>query len=109
MEKKLLKKYYLTSIEPYPGDPKRQQLSFIPMLVFAHPQGGTTDRSCHLTWYTDAELYHVWRFDHMTIVTGSLDILTDLPDFIAEIASINKDTQPQDFEPRLQKLGFHRH
>jgi len=102
------KKYYRTKVEPHPRDHDRQTLSLIPSIVITNGPGNTIDACVHLIWYTDREEYSLWTFDHLTIVATNLEILTAVPPLIPTIAEIEPRTQPQDFERRLQKLGFRR-
>ena len=103
-----VEKYYYVLNEPHPTNARRQQRSLVPYLVVTDPGGVRTSCSCRLMWFPLRESPHQWKFDHLTITSRSLTILTDAPELIAAIIALTEETQPHDFELRLQQLGFSR-
>jgi len=105
---KVLKKYYLIQIEPHPESPGRQRFSLTPSFHLKHPKSGTMDWHIHLVWYSSYPgSFPGWGFDHLTIVSD-LAILTEMPDFLSQVATIQLNTQPQEVEQLLLRLGFQR-
>ena len=106
----VLKKYYSIQIEPHPESPGRQRFSLIPSFLLKHPKSGTMDWHIHLVWYSSypgSSYGGGWVFDHLTIVSD-VAILTEMPDFLSQVATIQLNTQPQEVEQLLLRLGFQR-
>jgi hypothetical protein len=111
MEKKsVVEKYYTITVKPFTDgiDQPRQEIEIIPVVIYRSSRSIREERSLHLVWYSspDVQEYNVWVFIQLIITGPHLDILNETA-LISEIATI-RETQPQEFERRLQKLGFHR-
>jgi hypothetical protein len=111
MEKKrVVEKYYSITVEPFQDglDQHRQEIEIRPIVIYTSPRGIREERSLHLVWYSnpDVQEYNVWVFIQLIITGPHLDILNETA-LISEIATI-QETQPQEFEQRLLRLGFSR-
>ena len=109
-EKRVLEKYYTLAVEPFTDgmDQPRQEIEIIPVVIYTSPRSRREERSLHLVWYSspDVQEYNVWVFVRLIITGLHLEILNETA-LISEIATI-RETQPQEFEQRLLRLGFSR-
>jgi hypothetical protein len=109
MEKELLDKYYYIEVQPDPNYPPRRDLNMLVAVVYKTSTSVRDDWNLHLTWYSspDSEEYNTWSFSYLLLHSENLEILSETA-LLAEIMAITEETQPQDFEVVLQKLGFSR-
>jgi len=110
MEKILLEKYYTVAVESYQDVLKRsrRKITISPKLVYRSDESVRDERILHLFWYSspDPQQYSSWDFEYLLVDGLHLEILTET-DLLSEIMMIY-GTQPQEFELRLQALGFHK-
>ncbi len=110
-KKSVVEKYYYVIIRQFQDQEgrSRQELDIIPEIVYKTFRSVRYERNLHLIWYSspDPKEYSVWQLDHLIINSTYREILTETA-LIAEIVSIEEEVQPQDFEQKLQTLGFHR-